>query len=105
MAQADGHDGSARTEHFDCDLVAHGFEGEQAPPNVYVEVSADYNDSLVAIIAAGEAGRYSIDFSVDSLGRVDVEKAYIEGMRSDVDELPDWIDAVVDKIERVLTGE
>jgi len=25
-------------------------------------------------------------------------------MRSDIDELPDWIDAVVDKIERVLTN-
>jgi len=67
-------------------------------------VSADYNNHLIAIIAAGSAGRYSIDFTVDSLGRVDLEKAYIEGMRVDVDELPDWIDAVVDKIERVLTS-
>lgn len=97
-----GHDGSARSEQFDCNLVQHGFDGAETPPTVYVEVSADYNNHLVAVISAGAAGRYSIDFRVDSAGSVEIEKAYIEGMRADQGDLPNWMYAVVDDIEQVL---
>jgi len=97
-----GHDGSARIEQFDCDLDYHGFDGEDTPPNVYVEISADYNNHLLAVIGAGSAGRYSFDFRIDGVGSIDIEQAYEAGTRCDVDELPAWIDAVVDDIKQEL---
>jgi len=97
-----GHDGSARTEQFDCDLVYHGFDGEDTPPNVYVEVSADYNNHLLAVVAAGSAGRYSFDLRIDGVDSIDIEEAYDAGTRCAVGELPAWIDAVVDDIKREL---
>jgi len=97
-----GHDGSARTEQFDCDLVYHGFDGAETPPNVYVEVSADYNNHLLAVVAAGSAGRYSFDFKIDGVDSIDIEQAYDAGTRCAVGELPAWIDAVVDEIKREL---
>jgi len=92
-----GHDGSARTQQIYCDLASHGYAGNDVR-KVYVEVSSDANDSLLAIIAAGEAGRYSFDFRVES-GRVDIQRAYEEGMRVDEEQLPDWMAAVRQEIE------
>jgi len=102
MAQADGHDGNARTTEFEFGLAGHGFGGDGDPRHVRVNVSADANNCLVAIIKAGSYGRWSIDFRVAS-GSVEVTRAYEEGMRIDEDELPAWMEPVKEQIEqRVL---
>ncbi len=96
-----GHDGgSALSEQFDVDLTKHGF-GDTSPPNVYVELSANYVGDYLAVIAAGPAGHYSLDFGVDQ-GSVEIARAYADGGQYEIDELPAWMDAVVDDIERVL---
>ncbi len=95
-----GQQRSALSEQFDVDLTKHGF-GESAPPNVYVEVSANYAGDYLAVIAAGSAGHYSLDFGVDD-GSIEIDRAYEGGGHCAVDELPKWMDAVVDDIEREL---
>jgi hypothetical protein len=86
------------SEQFDVDLTKHGFS---TPPNVYVELSANYVGDYLAVIAAGPAGHYSLDFGVDQ-GSVEIARAHADGSQCEIDELPAWMDAVVDDIEREL---
>jgi len=70
---------------------------DETPSHVLVEVTATAQ-TLMAILAAGPAGRYSFDFRISTHG-IEIVKAYVEGMREPVEQLPDWIDAVRERIE------
>lgn len=100
---SNGYDGSARTANFDIDSTYHGHDGPKVPTRADVNVTADANTTLVAIVEAGEHGRWSFDFRVD--GGIEITNAYDEGMRIDVDELPTWMAPVHHEIEALVSGE
>jgi len=55
----------------------------------------------MAILAAGEAGRWSFDFRIKD-GQVKIVRGYEEGMRIDAGELPAWAEPVCQRVEELL---
>lgn len=95
-----GHDGGARTAKFNVDLASQGHDGPDVPRRADIHVSADANNTLIAIIETGEHGRWSFDLRID--GCVEITRAYDEGMRLDVDELPSWMPPIRRRIEEEI---
>lgn len=104
MSTTTVHDGSPRTAEFDIDLASHGRDGPDVPTLVHVEVNADASETFVAIVDAAEHGRWSFDVRIER-GGVEIARAYEEGMRVDVDELPSWMTLVRREIEGLVSGE
>lgn len=69
---------------------------DETPTHVLVQVSST-GRSQMAIVAAGAAGRWSFDFRVDESG-IEGERAFEEGMRANVDELPAWMTPVRERV-------
>lgn len=90
---------SSKAGDFTFNAQANGHP--DGPDHVHVEISQVRKNSLMAILAAGVDGRYSFDFRIGSDG-VEIDRAYVEGMREPVDELPDWVDSVRERIEEEL---
>jgi len=86
---------TSRKGEFTIDAREHGYP--DGPAHVLVEVSPAARDTYMAILAAGADGRYSFDFVTGRTG-IKIEKAYVEGMREPVDELPEWMDAVRERV-------
>jgi hypothetical protein len=85
------------TEHLNAEDV-----DDETPRHVLVEVSNN-GRSMMAIVAAGTAGRWSFDFGVDHSG-IEIERAFEEGMRTNVDELPVWMDPVQEQVVDLVLG-
>jgi len=96
MATKNGKSAPAGT--FTLDTREHGYA--DGPDHVHVEINARPQGGM-AIIAAGVDGRYSFDFTTSASG-IELTKAFVEGMREPVDELPGWVDAVREEVERQL---
>jgi len=90
---------SPQAGEFSIDLREHGFP--EGPAQVVVEISPAGRGVLMAILAAGADGRYSFDFTVGQDG-IEITKAYIEGMRAQKEELPEWVAVIREEIERQL---
>lgn len=85
------------TEYLDAEDV-----DDSTPNHVLVEVSNN-GRSMMAIVAAGTAGRWSFDFDVDHTG-VEIVRAFEEGMRTSVDELPVWMAPVQEQVSDLVLG-
>ncbi len=83
------------TEHLPAELV-----DDETPRNVHVEISSN-GRYLMAILAAGEAGRWSFDFRVEG-ATVKIVRGYEEGMRIDPGKLPAWAEPVSQRVEELL---
>lgn len=90
---------SSKKGEFSIDVRQHGYPC--GPTHVLVEVSPAGSGVFMAILAAGAAGRYSFDFSVGRNG-IKLERAYIEGMREPVGELPSWVTPIRERIEEEM---
>lgn len=90
---------SSKAGEFTFDAREHGHP--DGPGKVFVELIPGAARTNVAILAAGADGRYSFDFSISTRG-VEIEKAYVEGMREPVGQLPDWVESVRERIEERL---
>lgn len=101
MSASKGHAGDVRNEQFDIDLVAKGFDSPGIPNRADVQLNGYNNDSYVAIVEAGSAGRWSVDFAVDG-SNVEFTRAYQEGMRVGVGDLPNWMEPIRLSIEGQL---
>ena len=105
MATKSQTDGS-RTVEFTIDPTERldaGVADDETPRHVLVEIS-DNGRSMMAIVAAGAAGRWSFDFSVTVSG-IEIERAFEEGSRTNVDGLPTWMTPVRERVaEIVLSG-
>jgi len=87
------------TERLDPECI-----DDETPTHVLVQVSSN-GRSQMAIVAAGTAGRWSFDFRIDSSG-IEVERAFEEGIRVNVDELPVWMSPVQERVEDlVMAGQ
>ncbi len=73
---------------------------DDTPAQVHVEIN-NSGRSLMAILAAGVAGRWSFDFRFDGQ-ELEVVRAYEEGMRINEDELPVWVDPIRERISMEL---
>jgi len=73
---------------------------EDTPAQVHVEIN-NSGRSLMAILAAGVAGRWSFDFRFDGQ-ELEIVRAYEEGMRINEDELPVWVDPIRERISTDL---
>ncbi|KPN31103.1 hypothetical protein SY89_01845 [Halolamina pelagica] len=73
---------------------------DDTPSHVLVEVTATAQTQM-AILAAGPAGRYSFDFRISTQG-IEIVRAYEEGMRANVDELPVWMTPVTEEVADVM---
>ena len=83
------------TAHLNADVVDDG-----TPTHVHVEISST-GRALMAILAAGAAGRWSFDFEFD--GReVAIVRAYKEGHRINAGALPAWVEPVCQRISEEL---
>jgi len=71
------------------------------PTNVHVEVSPAGSGMFQAILGTGVVGRYSFDFRVGRSG-IELERAYIRGVRKPVGELPGWVTPVRKRIEEEM---
>ncbi|GAB7095297.1 hypothetical protein JCM30237_24500 [Halolamina litorea] len=91
---------SSQKEQFSIDTRDHGHP--DGPAHVLVEVSPAQRGVLMAVCAAGGAGRCSFDFSIDD--GVKVQKAFIGGERAAVEELPAWVDPIRERIETEIEG-
>ncbi|GAB7011745.1 hypothetical protein [Halolamina salina] len=87
------------TERLDAESI-----DDETPTHVLVQVSSN-GRSQMAIVAAGAAGRWSFDFQIDSSG-IEVERAFEEGIRTNVEDLPAWMVPVKDAVAGlVLSGQ
>lgn len=98
MSATNGHSGNVRREDFAVDLAEHGYG---AIGHVDVQLDADANGHHVAIIDAGTAGRWSVDFAVDT-SDIELTRVYDEGMRIAVDDLPAWMAPIRERIDRAV---
>ncbi|NHX37833.1 MULTISPECIES: hypothetical protein [Halolamina] len=89
----------SRVGEFSINTQLHGHA--DGPEHVHVEISPVDRQTHMAIVAAGVDGRYSFDFRYTN-GTVDVQKAYAEGMREPIDELPNWMDCVRERVENEM---
>jgi len=93
-------DRTSSTEgEFTIDTREHGHP--DGPGHVLVEINPVGRSTHMAILAAGEAGRCSFDFSVEATG-IQLKKAYVEGMRAPISDLPAWVEPVKDRVEKEL---
>lgn len=87
------------TERLNADSI-----DDETPTHVLVQLSSTGRSQL-AIVAAGISGRWSFDFRIDSSG-IEIERAFEEGIRVNVDELPVWMSPVRECVEDlVLAGQ
>ncbi len=84
---------------FTIDVREHGYP--EGPAHVLVEVSPLDQETFMVIMAAGVDGRFSFDVSIGESG-IEIEKAYIEGMRAGVDALPAWVAPIRERVETAL---
>jgi len=70
---------------------------ESGPETVRVEVVDSGKDSLTAILAGGEYGRYSFDFT-PGRGMLHIEQAFENGEHINETEFPEWVTAVREAI-------
>jgi len=68
------------------------------PAQIHVEINGLADNRGMAMLAAGAEGRYSFDFAIGTSG-IEITKAYIEGMRAQKEELPEWVAVVREEIE------
>jgi len=92
------HDDDSRTVEFTIDPTDRLNDDaidDETPTDILVQVSSN-GRSQMAIVAAGTAGRWSFDFRIDSSG-IEVDRAFEEGIRVNVDELPVWMSPVQER--------
>ena len=106
MAQSEGptHGSGAQTTEFVVDLVAHGHDRPGVPRRLDVLVSTDANGTFqIETRTVSEFDDYRIDARVKR-GSIEPRRAFRDGTATDVDDLPAWIETVVECAERRVLG-
>ncbi|QZX98714.1 hypothetical protein [Halobaculum rubrum] len=107
MAQSErpAHGSGAQTIEISVDLVAHGHDRDGVPRRVDVLVSTDANGTLQVEARTGEQfDDYRIDARV-KLRNIEPRRAFRGGVGVDLDELPAWVETIVDRAEARVFGE